>query len=313
MFFGGISSVVAKDYRIIASIASDKYQIIVTGTMTRLLICCAQDIPSVNMSAFLRRNGDWEDIGSDGENSYLRRGDDVIMNISGLHIRAEDIDERAKAFGIVPDEVVFMSRHKAASGIPTLTVHPIGNYKTADFGGRDGTLVRSSPRSMSQALRLISKYNDTDLYKVSFEVTHHGPYLETPTYFIEIGSDETHWGDKDAAEILGRVLEDTVPAEGHMIAIGVGGGHYAPRFTEMALGYKIDIGHMVPGYQLDGMDDETVVRYLKQASEATEGTKCVYLHKKAFKKSEQRRMEELIASAGLEVVSSKDLDPLSES
>ena len=278
--------------------------------MTRLLICCPQDIPSVNMAAFLRRNGDWEDIGSDGENSYLRRGDDAMMTISGLHITSELIDLKAREFGIVPDEVVFMSRHKAASGIPTLTVHPIGNYKTADFGGRDGTLVRSSPSSMSQALRLISAYNDTDLYKVSFEVTHHGPYLETPTYFIEIGSDESHWGDVHAAEILGRVIEDVSQDEGYVQAIGVGGGHYAPRFTEMVLGYKIDIGHMVPGYQLDGMDDDTVCDYMRKASEATGGTKCVYLHKKAFKKSEQHRIEGLIGSLGFEILSSKDLDPI---
>jgi D-aminoacyl-tRNA deacylase len=278
--------------------------------MTRLLICCPQDIPSVNMAAFLRRNGDWEDIGSDGENTYLRRGDDVMMTISGLHITSELIDLKAREFGIVPDEVVFMSRHKAASGIPTLTVHPIGNYKAADFGGRDGTLVRSSPSSMSQALRLISAYNDTDLYKVSFEVTHHGPYLETPTYFIEIGSDETHWGDVHAAEILGRVIEDVSEDEGYLQAIGVGGGHYAPRFTEMVLGYRIDIGHMVPGYQLDGMDDDTICDYMRKASEATGGTKCVYLHKKAFKKSEQHRIEGLIGSLGFEILSSKDLDPI---
>ncbi len=278
--------------------------------MSRLLICCPQDIPSVNMAEYLRRNGDWEDAGTDGSNTYLRRGDDVMMTIPGLHITSESIDEAAKAFGIEVDEVVFMSRHKAASAIPTLTVHPIGNYKAAEFGGRPETLVRSSPASMSQALRLISRYNDTDIFKVSFEVTHHGPYLEVPTYFIEIGSDMTHWPDKHAAEILGRVLEDVHPEKDNLKAIGVGGGHYAPRFTEMVLGYRIDIGHMVPGYQLEGMDDETVVRYIRQASEATGGTKCVYLHKKSFKKSEQRRMEELISSAGFEIVSSKDLDPI---
>ena len=278
--------------------------------MSRLLICCPQDIPSVNMAEYLRRNGDWEDAGTDGSNTYLRRGDDVMMTIPGLHITSESLDEAAKAFGMKVDEVVFMSRHKAASAIPTLTVHPIGNYKAAEFGGRPETLVRSSPASMSQALRLISRYNDTDIFKVSFEVTHHGPYLEVPTYFIEIGSDMTHWPDKHAAEILGRVLEDVHPEKDNLKAIGVGGGHYAPRFTEMVLGYRIDIGHMVPGYQLEGMDDETVVRYIRQASEATGGTKCVYLHKKSFKKSEQRRMEELISSAGFEIVSSKDLDPI---
>ena len=278
--------------------------------MSRLLVCCPQDIPSTNMASFLKRKGDWEDMGSDGTNSYMSRGDDVMITIPGLHITSEDVDSAAKAFGIEVDEVVFMSRHKAASAIPTLTVHPIGNYRAADFGGRPETLVKASASSMSQALRLISRYNDTELFKVSFEVTHHGPYLETPTYFIEIGSDETNWGNVRAAEILGRVLEETQPSDSHLTAIGVGGGHYAPRFTEMVLGYKIDIGHMVPGYQLDGMDDDTVVDYIRKASEATGGTKCVYLHKKAFKKSEQHRMEDLIGSMGFEVVSSKDLDPL---
>lgn len=278
--------------------------------MTRLLVCCPQDIPSVNMASCLRRDMEWEDLGSDGGNTYLRHEDDVMMTISGLHITSESLDEVAGKFGIVPDEVVFMSRHKAASAIPTLTVHPIGNYKAADFGGRPGTLVKSSPASMSQALRLMTEYNDTETFKVSFEVTHHGPYLNVPTYFIEIGSDETHWGDVHAAEILSKVLEDTEAPSGYVDCVGVGGGHYAPRFTEMVLGYKVNIGHMVPGYQIDGMDDEAVVRYIEQASEATNGTRCVYLHRNSFKKSEQRRMEELIVSSGFEILSSKDLEPL---
>lgn len=264
----------------------------------------------MNMAERLRSMMEWDDIGTDGRNSYSRHGDDVIMTIDGLHITSENIDESARSFGIVPDEVVFMSRHKAASGIPTLTVHPIGNYKDADFGGRPNTLVRSSPHAMSQALRLMSEYNDTEVYKVSYEVTHHGPFLETPTYFIEIGSDESHWGDRHAAEILAKVIRDAVPDDDNLVAIGVGGGHYAPRFTEIVTGYRIDIGHMIPGYQIDGMDDETVARYMKQASEATDGTKCVYLHRKSFRKPEQSRIESLIESAGFEVVSSKDLDPL---
>lgn len=278
--------------------------------MVRLLVCCPGDEPSVNMASCLRGMMEWDDIGTDGRNSYVRHGDDVIMTIDGLHITSEGIDEAARAFGIVPDEVVFMSRHKAASAIPTLTVHPIGNYRSADFGGRPETLVKSSPHSMSQALRLISEFDDTGVYKDSFEVTHHGPYLETPTYFIEIGSDETRWGDMKAARILSRVISENVPDEGNLVAIGIGGGHYAPRFTEMVLGYRIDIGHMIPGYQIEGLDDEAVVGCIRRASEATEGARCAYLHRKSFKKSEQSRMENLVESAGLEVVSSKDLEPL---
>ena len=249
-------------------------------------------------------------MGSDDNGSYCARGDDVIMTISDKHITHEDIDSHAESFGIKVDEVVFMSKHSAASGIPTLTVHPIGNFKKAEFGGRDNELVASSPASMGDALRKIARYNDTDVYKVSFEVTHHGPYLEKPTFFIEIGSDASHWGDIHAAEILTKALCDNEPDDDCIVAIGVGGGHYAPRFTEMVMGYRIGIGHMIPGYQTDGMDDETVISYLKAASEATSNTKCVYMHKKAYKKPEERRITGLIESLGMEILSSKDLEPL---
>lgn len=262
------------------------------------------------MNSCLRAQDGWEELGSDDHGSYCTRGDDVIMTITDKHITHEGLDVHAEGFGVRVDEVVFMSKHSAASGIPTLTVHPIGNFKTAEFGGRDNTLVKAAPASMSDALRKIARYNDSDMYKVSFEVTHHGPYLEKPTYFIEIGSDASHWGDKHAAEILSNVICDNEPDVDHITAIGVGGGHYAPRFTEMVMGYRISIGHMVPGYQTDGMDDDTVVSYLKAASEATGGTKCVYMHKKAYKKPEERRITGLIESLGMEILSSKDLEPL---
>ncbi|MDD1748219.1 MAG: D-aminoacyl-tRNA deacylase, partial [Methanomassiliicoccales archaeon] len=94
--------------------------------------------------------------------------------------------------------MVFLSRHKAASGIPTLTAHPIGNFSKADFGGRPGTLVRSSPDMMTSTLRELQRNAAGLGFGVSFEVTHHGPYLEAPTMYIEIGSSEENWGNKDA-------------------------------------------------------------------------------------------------------------------
>ena len=47
------------------------------------------------------------------------------------------------------------------------------------------------------------------------------------------------------------------------------------------------------------------------ACEATD-TKTVYLHRKSMKKPEERRVAALIESAGFEIVSSKDLDQISE-
>ena len=95
--------------------------------MSRLLVCTPSDLPSANMKSCLLAKSKWEDLGTDGENTYLAHGDDTMVTIAGQHIHAEHIDETARRFGVKVDEVVFMSRHTAASGKPTLTVHHIGN------------------------------------------------------------------------------------------------------------------------------------------------------------------------------------------
>ncbi len=277
--------------------------------MVMLLVCYDKDLPSANMRKHLLMKREWEDLSTDGENSYLGYGDAVIMNIPEKHLLADHIDKKAEKFGIKVEDVVFMSRHSAASGMPTLTVHPIGNYKGADLGGKQRALVKSTPHLMTHALRKISEMNDTTEYGVSFEVTHHGPYLETPTMFIEIGSEETHWGDEHAADILADVILSADKEDGDPVVIGVGGGHYAPRFTELALTKKVNIGHMVPAYQLKDSSDDEISEMIMNASKATD-TECVYVHRKSMKGAEERRINGIIDTLGLERMSSSDFDSM---
>ncbi len=277
--------------------------------MATLLVCYEKDLPSANMRKHLLMKREWEDLGTDGENTYLGYGNNVIMNIPEKHLFSDHVDEKARKFGVKVDDVVFMSRHSAASGMPTLTVHPIGNYKKADFGGKERTLVKSAPHLMTHALREISKRNDTTEYGVSFEVTHHGPYLETPTMFIEIGSEETHWGDEHAADILADVILSMDKDDDSPVVIGVGGGHYAPRFTELALTKKVSIGHMVPAYQLKDSSDDEISEMITNAAKATD-TKTVYVHRKSMKGAEERRINGIIDTLGLERMSSSDFDSM---
>ena len=179
--------------------------------MSRLIVCSEADLPSVNMRASLLSQGGWEDMGSSEGVSYMRREDDVMMSIADMHIRHEDLDLEAARFGVDPDYVVVMSRHSSKSGRPALTAHPIGNYHEADFGGRAETLVRSAPAAMTDAVRRIHALNSDPSVQTCFEVTHHGPWLGKPTFYIEIGSDETHWGDKHLAEVLAHVIADLEP------------------------------------------------------------------------------------------------------
>lgn len=278
-------------------------------TMSRLLICSRSDVSSVNMRECLMRIRKWDDISSDGKNEFMQSGDMVMMTIPDLHIYAESVDDEARKFGVDIDDVVFMSRHKAASAIPTLTVHPIGNYNNADFGGRSGTLVKASPELMSDSLRILSKM-DTGEFKVSYEVTHHGPWLDVPTFFIEIGSDETMWGNMKAAEMLAHVI-DTAEKNDFPNAVGIGGGHYAPRFSEIVNAYEVNFGHMIPGYAFPDADDDGLLRMVRLASDAT-NTKMMYLHRKSMKGSEATRISALLESEGYEMVSSKDFEQIIE-
>lgn len=250
---------------------------------------------------------EWKDLGGDGVNTYLGSGDNVLMTIDRMHVHAEDIDDRARQFGIDVKDMVVLSRHSSASGKPTLTVHPIGNYRDNSMGGKDRTLVRSMPHLMSDTLRKIKKLNDVPEYGVSFEVTHHGPYVSVPTMYIEIGSDETHWGDMHAAEILVDSLLSAEEHEEYPIIIGVGGGHYAPRFSDLVHEYKVDMGHMVPTYQTNDASDDDVREMIKSAAEAT-GTKLVYVHRNSMKGAEERRINGIIDSLGYERLVSKDFD-----
>lgn len=61
--------------------------------------------------------------------SFVNEGLRVLLH--GKSIVVEDyLDERwEKVTGEVVDEVIFFSKHTAASNKPALTVHPIGNFE----------------------------------------------------------------------------------------------------------------------------------------------------------------------------------------
>lgn len=275
----------------------------------RLIVLCRKDVSSVNIVEHYMREGAWQDLGSDGYADYSRCGDDVVMSIPDLHIYCDGLDGRARAFGFDPDVVIFPSEHASSSGMPALTVHPIGNYNGSDLGGRSHTLVKAHPSMMGDALRLIKGRSVTGDFNICFEVTHHGPYMETPAFFLEIGSDERHWGRDDDAALQASVLRDVPDGNGYPIVIGLGGGHYAPRFTELALSRKVNFGHMVPNYQTEGRSDEEVATMIRNAAECS-GTKVAFLHRKSMNGPTAARLTSLAESVGCEVVKSDCFEPL---
>ena len=197
-----------------------------------------------------------------------------------------------------PDVIMYLSRHQSVSGNRTLTVHPIGNYSEARFGGKESTVVPTAPHLMTHALRLLS-VRVPDGYECTFEATHHGPYNGVPTFFIEIGSTLDEWNDPHAVEaISGTVLQLIQDYEGDRIpkgtvCIGLGGGHYSPRHTKFALKETLDYGHIVPSYARKALGPELAEQIIKK----TPGVERVCAHGKKHRK-EGRIFSEL----GLQII-----------
>ncbi len=277
----------------------------------RLLVCSLEDSASVNIRDRLVESANWKEQGCFQDRPVLMHGNDALVTIEERHLFADNIDQRVTdATNLDVECVVFLSRHKAASGIPTLTVHPIGNFAMkAEFGGKPGMLVRSAPDLMTSLLRSMQTNASGLGYQISFEVTHHGPSLSTPTLYIEIGSSEAQWPDVKAGEALARSLLGVEILKATKV-IGLGGGHYAPRFSEAALTKKVSIGHMISNHFADSANDEELVLAVRKALDASDGADLVYIHKKSMARSRATHLKGLIRQIGADVVDSSGLEDL---
>lgn len=290
--------------------------------MTVIIVSSTADPASTNIKKNLLEQSSWDETESfDGLPVYRHSTmkDIVIVTIGDRKIRRENLDKEIEnKLGIKPKQAIFISRHRSKMEKPTLTVHPIGNYGEAQFGGKPKTLVTSAPRLMTHLLRLIKKnLQSTDLtYQVCYEVTHHGPYLEVPTLFAEVGSTEEEWNKKEPAKIMAQsILEllgeyhyeedfsDDIP-----VLLGIGGGHYAPRFTDVVFEKKAAFGHMIPSYQIEAGNIDSEM--FKKALDATPNVQAAYIHKKALKKSQVTEYKEWFQNKGVPVISSKELSAL---
>jgi D-aminoacyl-tRNA deacylase len=242
-----------------------------------------------------------------------------MIAINDLTIKHENIEQEIQQIlKIKPTQAIYISRHTSKTEEPTLTTHPIGNYGEAEFGGITRKLTPSAPRLMTQLLRIIKKNAKIEktYHKVCFEVTHHGPHLNIPTFYTEVGSNQKEWKKQKPAEIIAESLielfdnyqcEEDLPKDIPVI-IGIGGGHYAPRFTDIALSKNVAFGHMIPSYQIEaGNINEKI---LKDTFNVTPNVEGVYIHKKALKKSQVTDYKKWFKESNIQVISSKELKDL---
>jgi D-aminoacyl-tRNA deacylase len=172
------------------------------------------------------------------------------------HIVDDTLDSSLPA-SLLADRVpiVFPSIHRSEQEIPCFTVHPLGNTgPLAEVGGRPTSLVPVPSRLMVNALRRLADAKPTTGLPATYEATHHGPWLRNPAFFAEIGFDPTSGPPPEAIRMLAKTLLELTEDPDDRVAVGIGGGHYVPHFTDLALRRRWAFGHLVSRHALDGLD-----------------------------------------------------------
>jgi D-aminoacyl-tRNA deacylase len=201
------------------------------------------------------------------------------------------------------DLIVFASKHKSEKGFPSFTVHTAGNWGAAEMGGVSNKLCTASPLAMKSIAieieKLMKKRSMPFIF--SLESDHHGPLIDTPCLFAEVGSSEKEWNDKNAAAVVAEAIitamKNGIEMKSDKIVFGIGGGHYCPAFTKLELGENIAIAHVLPKYQVEEIDFETFKQGIEKSTEKVD---VIYIDWKGLNKEQRDKIIEFCKTAGME-------------
>jgi D-aminoacyl-tRNA deacylase len=219
-----------------------------------------------------------------------------FIEVDGRLIHAEGIDRKTDA-GLI----IFISRHSSVNPVPVLTVHITGNFREAELGGTARTLAPAATAMMHATLRELKKHCPVG-YRVSYEVTHHGPTgLCLLSFFVEIGSTEKEWTDPAAGLAVARSVLSAVPQD-PVPLIGFGGTHYAARETEIALTSRGAFGHIAHTRDIAAID-ETMIKAMLEAS----GAVAAYIDRKALNREDLNRLSGMLGTMGIPRLSESEI------
>lgn len=200
-------------------------------------------------------------------------GDDLlVLRRPGAHLHDDHLEQRLPSpLGAGRTTLVFPSIHRSESGARCLTVHPLGNPgPVAELGGRPRSFVPVDARSMTALLRSLTEEAVPLGVPATFEATHHGPELAVPAFFAEVAVAEGTTPLDAEVAALANALRSFRPEPSDRVVLGVGGGHYAPHFTELALRRRWAFAHLLSKHALDALDGPTALAAW-EASPGAEG------------------------------------------
>ncbi len=196
---------------------------------------------------------------------FVEKGDHFAYKNMVMHAfderctHIDNVDEKIDA-----DLFVFATIHQSASKHPCLTCHPIGNWDKAEFGGKERTIYPSLA-AYWKAFYLRLKELATDI-DVTLEATHHGPDINKPALFVEIGSSEKQWNDSRFGEIIAQCIIDVCSSKvkEEPTCVVLGGGHYNSAVIKIFEGSEYAIGHVCPKFMLEKLTEDTLTQALEK-------------------------------------------------
>lgn len=306
-----------------------------------LIVVNERDIASVNQAEALMCMDAWAPLSPvEGHPAFSFLNARMWRLPNGL-LFEDHVDRRWKeATGESVKEVIFPSRHAAASGQASLTLHPIGVPhlplgKTGPYGGAGGATPPPNPRLArwwSMLLERAPLDDSVQNFDLSLEVTHHGPTLDAPALFIEVGSTEATWGHKGAARLLAHIIRDGLFNErysgtwdeakhtGQPVVITLGGGHYAPRANQLGAKDGVWLGHMLASYALPFDDQSSPLAggWSTAIDEAIRATKVAFpgghvvasMDKKSFRGWQRQAIRDHLMDRNIPLLTTKGIEAL---
>ena len=255
----------------------------------QLLVAYKSDPAGYNMADFISQN-----MEQDGE-IYRGKNFDLVI-ISTPSISADWLEDKYDYEGFV-----FLSKHAAETGTLALTCHSTGNFSDAHFGGFERQVAIPHPHLQKSYLQSLWKNrNDFAKFEITLEATHHGPTaLNKPVLFIEVGTTEKEWNDKELCKNIASIVVDVMlkTTKKQDVAICFGSTHYPKKFTKILLENEYALGTIMPKHALEFLDQTLFSHILKRNNEA----KFALLDWSGLGKYKQKVMN-LIETAHLEVI-----------
>ena len=229
------------------------------------IIVSSKDPAGINIKENLLKF--FEETGETFEGSKIyKKGNLKLYTTKKDSILSENIDKKIDA-----GFFLFATKHQSAAGKESFTVHSIGNFGDAKYGGKNKELVQTNPNLVKELINKLKNKAKGTNHEITIEATHHGPYMEKPCTFIEIGSNKKSWENKDYGKIIAETITEVfdIPINQYKTFIVLGGSHYNHIANKILLETDYTIGHICPKHQLQNLD-YNLLKQMKEKSNSDE-------------------------------------------